>query len=187
MSSRSEVFAAWTVAVGTIIEAVASTERFDLTDERREQLEVVGVSLQAGGDALAVELISEDEPVEKVGSTLLTIGNLTILQGLLRDVSEEDNLVFNIQGNGLQALGGSLILTDLVPLEKTKPDILVFYGLLIEITGNVIQIISSKKELAGGDGARLDTFGAWTQALGSVLGAIGVELAVEEELPSVLW
>ncbi|GAK00432.1 hypothetical protein [Geomicrobium sp. JCM 19055] len=180
--SRLEVFAAWMIVTGTVFEAASVTPKFPLTDEQRESLETVGVALQAAGDTIIYELI-EDYNLEKLGTGLFAIGNLTILQGLLRDIDDEQMTRFDMQGNAIQALGGSIILPDLLPLEKSKAEILEFYGLTIEVIGNVLHVFAGAKNLRGedGDGDTLDLFGAWAQVLGSTMGAVGLKISLAEE------
>ncbi|GAK08581.1 hypothetical protein [Geomicrobium sp. JCM 19038] len=180
--SRLEVFAAWMIVTGTVFEAASVTPKFPLTDEQRESLETVGVALQAAGDTIIYELI-EEYNLEKLGTGLFAIGNLTILQGLLRDIDDEQMTRFDMQGNAIQALGGSIILPDLLPLEKSKAEILEFYGLTIEVIGNVLHVFAGAKNLRGedGDGDTLDLFGAWAQVLGSTMGAVGLEISLAEE------
>ncbi|EZH66087.1 hypothetical protein DH09_14800 [Bacillaceae bacterium JMAK1] len=185
--SRLEVFAAWMIVTGTVFEAVSVTPKFPITDEQRESLETVGVALQAAGDTIIYELI-EEYNLEKLGTGLFAIGNLTILQGLLRDIDDEQMTRFDMQGNAIQALGGSIILPDLLPLEKSKAEILEFYGLTIEVIGNVLHVFAGAKNLRGedGDGDTLDLLGAWAQVVGSTMGAVGLEISlVEDEMSEI--
>ncbi|MBM7631963.1 DUF6944 family repetitive protein [Geomicrobium sediminis] len=186
--SRLEVFAAWMIVTGTVFEAASVTPKFPITNELRESLEKIGVALQAAGDAIIYELI-EEYNAEKLGAGLFTIGNLTILQGLLReDVDDEQMTRFDMQGNAIQALGGSLILSGLFPLERSRVGILEFYGVAIESIGNVLHVFAGAKNLRGedGDGDTLDLFGAWAQVVGSTMGAIGLEISlVEDEMSEI--
>jgi len=179
MSRDTEVFGTWINALGTIFEAVGSTQRFNLSQTSRDSLEIIGVTMQAGGDALVAN--EADEIQEKTGGSISSIGNVTILYGLLNDVPDEKQNVLSIKGNLLQALGGSIPLVESYPLGDGKEEIFSLYGTMIEITGNLIQALAAQRELKGEDGERLDTLGAWVQALGAVISALGLELEIAAE------
>lgn len=170
MFKGKESFGAWTEALGNTLSAIASTERLDLVEELRLRLNVYGEVLQATGNALSADA-TEEWNAERIGGGMQSVGNLTTLYGITMPVSDEDELRFNVQGNMLQAVGAAYTMVELeVPL-KSKADQIGFYGLLLGIIGNSIEALASIQELQGMEGQPLNEVGAWTQAIGAILGA----------------
>ena len=83
-----EIVGAWFVAVGTIIAAIGSTPFKKLNDELWRDLNVWGNVLQATGNGLEADGQGEIS-LEKIGNEIQSIGNITVLTGLI--IEFEDN------------------------------------------------------------------------------------------------
>lgn len=174
MFEDKERFGAWMDALGNTLSAIASTERIDLAKELLTRLDVYGEVLQATGGALSADAI-EEWNAERVGNGIQSIGNLTTLYGITMPISEDEELLYNVQGNMIQALGAAFTIVALeVPL-KTRADRIGFYGLILGIMGNSMEVLASIQELQEVEGQPLNEIGSWTQALGALLSAIATK------------
>lgn len=174
MFQNNESFGAWVSALGNTLSAIASTEHIDLTEELRTRLNVYGEVLQATGGGLTVDAI-EEWNADRIGNGIQSIGNLTTLYGITMPVSDDKELLFNIQGNLIQALGAAYTIVELeVPL-KSRAEQIGSYGLILEIMGNSMEALAGIQELRKVEGQPLNAIGAWTQVIGTVLSAIATE------------
>jgi len=157
-----EIVGAWFVAVGTIIAAVGSTPFKKLNDELRRDLNVWGNVLQATGNGLEADGQGEIS-LEKIGNEIQSIGNVTVLTGLIIEFEDES---YNIVGNVLQATGNSLQAIGGIDELKASRD-------------KVEEISEGNEE----DGQIIVITGSWIQAVGSVVSLIG---QIREERQEIL-
>lgn len=184
-----ELFGAWIQAIGTVTAAVGSTP--SLNENTQESLNLWGNVLQGTGNALIADA-QEGFSLEKLGNEVQAIGNSTVVAGILLNISEENKLKLDINGNLLQAVGGGIALPeDLIEEPSTIRT--------LNITGNVLQIIGNSLQAFGGadelksirknedrfkgyrenneskqdsSSESLAINGSWIQAVGSVISAI---------------
>jgi hypothetical protein len=165
-------FGAWIQAVGTVLSAIGNTPNKSLSEDTLDNLDIVGNELQATGNALEADAIVDPASLTKIGNQIQTIGNLTVLAGLIMDFSEVTEQELTIKGNLLQALGGSAAVADSLDDERTLDELLSIYGNGLQVIGNTLQAISGILELNNEDSGDLNTAGSWIQAVGSVLSAL---------------
>ncbi|KUP09526.1 hypothetical protein Q73_02590 [Bacillus coahuilensis m2-6] len=166
-------FGAWTQAFGTIASAISSTPNLPLPEILLEDLNIIGNTLQATGNAVLVDTTVPAD-LSSVGNAVQSIGNSTVLVGLLLHYSETRKELLNIQGNLLQALGGGISVAFVYGQTPTEVQVLNLYGNLLQTIGNSIQSIAGFIELKRDeDTSELNAVGSWIQAVGSVLSAIG--------------
>jgi hypothetical protein len=100
-----ELFGAWIQAIGTVTAAVGSTP--SLNEDTQESLNLWGNVLQGTGNALIADA-QEGFTLEKLGNEVQAIGNTTVVAGIVLNISEENKLKLDINGNLLQAIGGEI-------------------------------------------------------------------------------
>lgn len=166
------VFGSWVQAIGTILSAIGSTPIKELRKELLESLNLIGNVMQGTGNALIADTI-ETETLDKIGNQIQAIGNSTVITGILIDFKNDVKQILDIDGNWIQALGGSVSLADAFGGERSISALYSIYGNLLQVIGNSLQSISGMKELQGKEAAGLNIVGSWIQAVGSVISAIG--------------
>lgn len=171
-NEQKEVFGAWVQAAGTTLSAIGSTPVKCLTKSQLEGLNLWGNELQALGNAL----IADSEhyfTMERIGNIIQSVGNLTVIAGILLPVDNETEQELDIKGNLMQALGGSAALKDTLTAKHSIESLYHLYGNLLQIIGNSMLAISGIIELRGGEGENINTAGSWIQATGSIIEAVG--------------
>jgi hypothetical protein len=183
------LFGAWIQAIGTVTAAVGSTPSLD--EGIQDSLNVWGNALQGTGNALIADS-EEGFSLGKLGNEVQAIGNSIVIAGLLLNISEENKLKLDINGNLLQAVGGGIALPDDLVDEPSTIRTLNIAGNVLQIIGNSLQarggIIELKSNLDNQDKYKsyresnesqelsynesLAINGSWIQAVGSVISAI---------------
>lgn len=178
-----EIYGAVVAAIGTILSAVASypSESTRIIDLYKD-FDIVGNTLQAVGNALQAD--GQKEPsLEKLGNEIQSIGNSTVLAGLVWNIEDDIEEKLVITGNWLQALGGAVALGDEFKDPTAAGQIYNINGNLLQSIGNSLQAIGgsinikekqlSKGEVSASSGDSIIFAGSWIQAVGSVLSVIG--------------
>ncbi|KHF40565.1 DUF6944 family repetitive protein [Halalkalibacter okhensis] len=162
-------------ALGTIVSAVGSTPLQRISDDALKSLNLWGNVLQATGSALQADG-QEQFTFSKLGNQVQSVGNLTVISGLLGDEEEESNQKLNIAGNWMQALGAIVSLGDDLDNQSNSLDQSYnVIGNLLQGIGNSLQAISGQYSLqhtlnqVAGDPDTLNATGSWIQAIGAVL------------------
>jgi hypothetical protein len=173
MSNKEKaVFGAWIQAIGTVTAAVGSTPSKVLTDQQLENLNLWGNVLQGTGNAILAD--TEDTfTLNKIGNMIQSIGNSTVVTGIIIDFSERTQTLLEVQGNLLQATGGGTALADAFGEERSIEQLYSIYGNLLQVIGNSMQAIAGGMELRNEDPGNLNVAGSWIQAIGSIISAIG--------------
>lgn len=165
-------FGAWVQAVGTVLSAIGNTPNKYVSEDTLKNIDIIGNELQATGNALEADTIDDPFNLTKIGNQIQSIGNLTVMTGLIIDFNEVTKQELNIRGNLLQALGGSAAVADSLDEERTLDELLSIYGNALQVIGNSLQAISGILELNNEDSGDLNVAGSWIQAIGSVLSAL---------------
>ena len=165
----------WIDAIGTVVAAIGSTPSKILSKKIMEDLVFIGNAFQGIGSSLVVDS-PETLPNDRVGSAIQSIGNLTVMHGLL-NTDVEAGRVTNKQGNLLQALGaGASINYD---GEITSINNI---GNGLQVVGNSLQALALRDDvIETEEGLILDMVGSWVQAVGTVISAITYEGAETAE------
>ena len=93
-----EIFGALIAAIGTIIAAIGSTPFYFISSNVRKDLSVYGNVLQAVGNALEADGQGEIS-LEKIGNEIQSIGNVTVISGLVIEFKDETKIKLVIAGN----------------------------------------------------------------------------------------
>lgn len=196
-----EIFGALIAAIGTITSAIGSTPFYFISSNVREDLNIYGNTLQAVGNALEADGQGEIS-LEKIGNEIQSIGNVTVISGLVIEFKDETKIKLVIAGNWTQALGGLTALADEFEDASDKDESFNIVGNLLQAIGNSLQAIGgiyelksirrerqdSKDELVNSEldkkkeGQSIDTIGSWIQAVGSVFSLIGQIREESQEL-----
>jgi hypothetical protein len=167
-----KIFGSLIQAVGTIISAIGSTPANFIKSDLRKDLDLWGNSLQATGNALEVDAQGEMTP-ETIGNAVRSIGNVTVIAGLVIDFEEDAGLKLIITGNLIQALGGLVALADESKDKTIAGQSYYIIGNLLQSIGNSLQAIGGVYELEkNNNGQSLIFSGSWIQATGSVISLI---------------
>ncbi|MER2170503.1 MAG: hypothetical protein ABS938_07680 [Psychrobacillus psychrodurans] len=159
----------WIDTLGTVVAAIGSTPLKGVSGPLQEDLIYIGNVLQGLGSALVVDS-PETLPNDRVGSALESIGNLTVISGLLQN-DENSTVRLTKQGNLLQALGGSFSLNYDGQITSINN-----IGNGLRVLGNSLQAISLKESLLETEeGQLLDVIGSWIQAVGSFIATVTYE------------
>ncbi|MBN8233696.1 hypothetical protein JF544_00480 [Halobacillus kuroshimensis] len=164
---QDQTFGLWVTAAGTIASAVSITIDND-------DLDLIGNVLQASGNGLAA---NEDGTftLRTAGSLIQASGNTAIVYSLLADLPENEELTLVIQGNLLQALGGTIAFSETLKGPASRFSVYTLNGQLMEVIGNSMQAVGSGKERRGEEDPSLNLIGSWIQAGGAVLSALAAE------------
>jgi hypothetical protein len=176
--------------------AVGSTP--SLNEDTQESLNLWGNVLQGTGNALIADA-QEGLTLEKLGNEVQAIGNTTVVAGILLNISEENKLKLDINGNLLQAIGGGVALPEDLLEEPSTVRTLNITGNVLQIIGNSLQALGGAEELkriqekkkekekedrfkgyrenneanqGSSSNESLAISGSWIQAVGSVISAI---------------
>jgi len=159
----------WLDAIGTVIAAIGSTPSKILSKKILEDLVFIGNAFQGIGSSLVADS-PETLPNDRVGSALQSIGNLTVMQGLL-NTDEETGRVTNKSGNLLQALGAGASINYDGEITSINN-----FGNGLQVLGNSLQAMALRDNVIETDeGLVLDMVGSWVQAVGTVISAITYE------------
>ena len=159
----------WVDTIGTVVAAIGSTPIKGLTESLQEDLIYIGNVLQGLGSALIVDS-PETLPNNKVGSAIESIGNLTVITGLMQS-NEKSVVRLTKQGSLLQALGGGVSFN-----YDGQANSINNIGNGLRVLGNSLQALSLKESLLDTEaGQILDTTGSWIQAIGSFINAVTYE------------
>lgn len=169
------VYGAWTAAIGTILSAIGSTPFDKISEETKKALNLWGNVMQAAGNALLADS-EEGFSIDKFGNEIQSVGNSTVIAGLIMPYKEETKQKLNITGNWFQALGGAAAFGDRIDHCSSREEVFDLLGNLLQAIGNSMQALSGAFELKdiGENNESLDVSGSWIQAIGSVLSLIGV-------------
>ncbi|MBD8074242.1 DUF6944 family repetitive protein [Bacillus thuringiensis] len=141
-----EIFGALIAAIGTITSAIGSTPFYFISSNVRENLNIYGNTLQAVGNALEADGQGEIS-LEKIGNEIQSIGNVTVISGLVIDFADETKVKLVIYGNLAQALGGLTALADEFEDTSDKDEYFNVVGNLLQAIGNSLQAIGGIYEL----------------------------------------
>lgn len=193
-NQTKEILGAWIQAIGTVTSAIGSTPSKVLSTDFLNALDLWGNVLQASGNALQADA-EEEITFGKIGNEIQSIGNSTVVAGILLNVEEETKQRLVITGNWLQALGGVTALGDDLQGSSSPGQLYNFNGNLLQSIGNSLQALSGVYELKKvdqiytysnelKDSQSLKVSGSWIQAVGSVLSLIGtLKEEVEDTQP----
>jgi hypothetical protein len=141
MDNSKAIVSSLIVAMGTIMSAIGSTPSNILNSDLRNSLNLWGNVLQAGGNALQAN--GQGNILRTVGKEFQSIGNVTVISGLLLDLKKETAQKIFITGNWIQALGGAINVGHGIELNP-------FPGHSENIIGNVLQFIGNSLQAFGG-------------------------------------
>lgn len=85
--------------------------------------------------------------LEQIGNEIQSIGNVTVISGLIIEFKEETQIKLVIAGNWTQALGGLTALADEFEDASDKDESLNIIGNLLQSIGNSLQAIGGIEEL----------------------------------------
>lgn len=175
--STKQLVGSWTQAIGTVVAAIGSTPSLPIHENGRKGLSLVGNVLQATGNGLEAD--SETTlTYAKLGNIIQATGNVTVSAGLSIDFPSDNEERLVISGDLIQALGA------ITALGSASRSYMVI-GNSLQAIGNSLQAIGGVRILREnvhtiwqqGDGNEtLIAIGSWTQALGTILLAIGLTL-----------
>jgi hypothetical protein len=184
-----ELFGSWIQAIGTVTAAVGTTP--SLNEKKQQSLNLWGNVLQGTGNALIADA-EEGFSLGKLGNEVQAIGNTTVVAGIILNISEENKLKLDINGNLLQAVGGGIALPEDLIDEPSTIRTLTITGNILQIIGNSLQAYGGAEELRiirenedrfkgykesneskqVSSSQTLAINGSWIQAVGSVMSAI---------------
>ncbi|MCU0096608.1 hypothetical protein N7917_22275 [Bacillus sp. OR9] len=141
-----EIFGALIAAIGTITSAIGSTPFYFISSNVREDLNIYGNTLQAVGNALEADGQGEIS-LEKIGNEIQSIGNVTVISGLVIEFKDETKIKLVIAGNWTQALGGLTALADEFEDASDKDESFNIVGNLLQAIGNSLRAIGGIYEL----------------------------------------
>lgn len=170
-NNQKAILGSWIQASGTVLSAIGSTPTNVISDDLLDDLNLWGNVLQATGNALIADT-EKDLTLDKVGNIVQSIGNSTVITGMLIHFREDTKQLLDIQGNWLQALGGGVSFADAFGQEPSLEVLFSLYGNLLQTIGNSLQAISGVLELKNQNGQKLNVIGSWIQAIGSILSFI---------------
>jgi|GEM_PF-832844 len=139
------IFGSVIVAVGTISAALGSTPLYFIKSNLRNDLNLLGNVLQAGGNALQADV--QGNVLRTVGKEFQSIGNSIVVTGLVIDFKKEIDQKLFITGNWIQALGGAINFghgLELAPFPGHSENLI---GNFLQATGNSLQAIGGTYEL----------------------------------------
>ncbi len=168
VKQQNSLLGSWEQAIGTVLSAVGNTPSIALTSEVKENLDLIGNVMQATGNALLVEHFSLEE-LKSLGNEIQAIGNATEVVSLHLPVSVSSKKLLNIQGDILQALGGSINFAEELHKELTIEVIYSAFGNLLQVIGNSLQALSTQNTTKAGE---LNAIGNWIQATGAIMTAV---------------
>ena len=136
-------------AAGNIISAIASTPTDRLSNSTQQNLNTVGLTLQAVGNGLETEGQGTPFSLEYIGNALATIGVLEDLTAAVIEFPDETDTTLNIQGNLLQAVGSTIAAFDETQDSTTAGSLEGFIGNIIQTIGSVIQVLGIQVQAEG--------------------------------------
>ncbi|MCM2591357.1 hypothetical protein Q0N12_12970 [Rossellomorea marisflavi] len=190
MSNESKaIFGASVTAVGTVIAAVGATPFRVLSKPFRLDLSVIGNVMQGVGNGIEADT-QEPFSLGRIGNEIQSLGNSTVVAGLIINFDDETKQKLVITGNWFQALGGTAALGP--EFSEPDPDLndgLSIIGNILQVTGNSLQAINGIENLKksriqkklqypddgdddDGSFRTFDVVGSWIQATGAVISLI---------------
>jgi hypothetical protein len=163
-------------AIGTVISAIANTPNRFLRDEFQEQLDLIGNTLQATGNALVADG-QKPLTLSRIGNEVQAIGNTTVIAGMIMPFEDQTKQILNIKGNLLQAFGAGIELGDELDEEPSSNQAINIIANLLQAAGNSLQALGGKYDLdhPNGDNEYSQSLifaGSWIQAVGAVISAL---------------
>jgi hypothetical protein len=131
------IFGSVIVAVGTISAALGSTPVNFIKSNLRNDLNLWGNVLQAGGNALQADV--QGDVLRTVGKEFQSIGNSIVVTGLVMDFNKEIDQKLFITGNWIQALGGAINVGHGLGLATFPGHSENIIGNILQATGNSLQ------------------------------------------------
>lgn len=174
-----QLVGSWIQAIGTVTSAIGSTPALGFAHDFQKTLDLWGNVMQGTGNALVAEGI-ESFSLGKLGNQIQAIGNSTVVAGILLNINDETKQLLIINGNWLQALGGSTALAENLEASVSFERSLSISGNALQVVGNSLQAIGGinelnsyeKKDENSDDAKSIIIIGSWIQAVGSVISAI---------------
>ncbi|WP_058307677.1 DUF6944 family repetitive protein [Gracilibacillus massiliensis] len=166
------LFGGWVVAIGTVISALANTPSFSITPSAKNDLKIIGNSLQATGNAIQVERLTSVQ-LENIANEIQAIGNTTVISSLILPFDKQIKNTLNTKGNLLQALGGGISFSEDWNKERTINVLYSGIGNLLQVIGNSMQALSTQSKKSE---MEWNTIGNWIQATGALMTAIAVTI-----------
>ncbi|MFT8320682.1 MAG: hypothetical protein ABF649_07240 [Bacillus sp. (in: firmicutes)] len=181
-SQMKEIVGSLLSVIGTLEAAIGSTPFKGLTQDASYDLRLMGNTLQAVGGGLSADGQGSIS-LEKLGDEIRTIGNSTVIAGLLINLENNTDQKIIITGNWLQALGSFVGLAD--EFEDNTAS-----GRSFNIIGNLLQGIGNSMQGVGGTeqlyedktSSTIGVVGSWIQTIGSVVSLIGQIKEETEEI-----
>lgn len=140
-----EIVGAIIAALGTIISAIGNTPSL-IKNDLQSTLDLWGNVLQATGNAIEVDG-QDNISLETIGGKVQSIGNITIIAGIIINFEKEIEQKLIITGNWLQALGGLVSVAAEFEGNTHKGRAESIIGNLLESIGNSMQAIGGVYEL----------------------------------------
>ncbi|TYS60267.1 hypothetical protein FZC74_09035 [Sutcliffiella horikoshii] len=176
--SSKQLVGSWTQAIGTVVAAIGSTPSLPIHENGRRGLGLIGNVLQATGNGLEADA-ETTLTYGKLGNIIQATGNIMVSAGLIIDFSGDTEERLVISGDLIQALG---VITALGSADKSY----IVIGNGLQALGNSLQAVGGARELKEEErtviglsqvsNEVLIALGSWTQALGTILLAIGLTL-----------
>ena len=178
-----EIIGSWMQAIGNAIEAYGSTPSIPLDDETRDDLNRVGLTMQATGAGLTADGQGNLYSYEYAGSVINAIGSIKELLPLIWNFSSlEIDYLLESRGNILQGLGTALQAYDEFTNGTPSGAYEGIIGNSLQTIGCMISVLGIKVELTDQlNGQIINAIGSWVQTLGSFIAAIGQQLEEEQE------
>lgn len=201
--SSLKVTGAWFQVGGNLTAAIGTTRGFIGEEKVESELVIVGSSLQALGYILQIIASNYDDGEEKrenqsklldqIGIELLALGNISNVIGIYFNINEQlkENDYLIITGNSLQSIGAFLgveaALLDINVLQKIiiLGNSMQSLGAGLQAYQGVSNVLKDERENEDSifdkkDERIIALIGIWTQAIGTLISAIGIT-AIEEE------
>ncbi|WP_010198178.1 DUF6944 family repetitive protein [Bacillus sp. m3-13] len=173
-----QLIGAWTQAIGTVVAAIGSTPSVPIDTNSKRGLGLIGNVLQATGNGLEADS-QRALNYGKLGNIIQATGNVTVSIGLAIDFPGDTEERLVISGDLIQALGA---ITALGSADKSY----IVIGNSLQAVGNSLQAIGGVRELKEEERKAIGlsqvsnevliASGSWTQALGTILLAVGLTL-----------
>ncbi|SDC88349.1 hypothetical protein SAMN04487767_103411 [Bacillus wiedmannii] len=209
--SGLKVTGAWFQVGGNLTAAIGATRGFLGEEKVESKIVIVGSSLQALGYILQIIasndtgdeaerenqnmcLENKSEMLDKMGSELLALGNISNVIGtyfnINKQLKENDYLI--IVGNSLQSIGAFLGV-EAALLQMKAIQRIIILGNSLQSLGAGLQayqgIINVSKNEIENEGSMVDKkdekiialIGIWIQAIGTIISAIGLTIIEKEE------
>jgi ABC-type transporter Mla maintaining outer membrane lipid asymmetry permease subunit MlaE len=98
-------------AIGTVLSAFANTPNKFLKDKFLDDLDLIGNTLQATGNALVADG-QNPLTLSRIGNEVQAVGNTTVIAGMIMSFEDTTKQILNIKGNLLLVFGACISLGD---------------------------------------------------------------------------